>query len=172
MMKKRQTPEQLPADDELLRRFVETFLRDDLEVPIESTPTPLSGCRELEARLPAPFPPLYRQLILAYRYPRVTVGDVCFLANPPSPGLTGLEAAMFRDELLSRVLLRHGYLQFGSGGGGLSYDPVCFNAARRRGDGDMEVVRLDHEQILCYERIRVQAVLAPSFREFVVMAAR
>ena len=171
-MRRRQTPDQNPSDDQLLRRFVERFLPDDLEESIESTPTPLPACRELETRLPARLPPLYRQLILAYRYPRATVGGVYLLANPPSPGLTGLEAAMFRDELLSRVLLRHGYLQFGSGGGGLSYDPVCFNAARRRGDGDMEVVRLDHEQILCYERIRVQAVLAPSFREFVEMAAR
>ena len=160
---------QIPPDDPLLRRFVETFSLEDLEEAIESIPTPLAACQELEARLPARLPPLYRQLILTYRYPRATTGGVCLLANPPSPGLAGLEAAMFRDALLSRVLLQHGYLQFGSNGDG-SYDPVCFNAARRRGGGDMEVVRLDHEQILCYERIRVQAVLAPSFQAFVEAA--
>lgn len=128
--------------------------------------TSQSACRELEARLPAPLPPLFRQLILRYRYLRVELGQFCLLANPPGPGLAGLEQEMFRDDLLSHVLLRHGFIPFGQGADG-NYDPVCFNLARRAADGDMQVVRLDHEEILCHERIKVQAVLAPTFRQLV-----
>lgn len=184
------------ADAELLRAFVASFAATGelLEAADQVPPdlrcsetvepgeffvswkplrreTPASACQELEARLPAPLPPLYRRLILSYRYLRVELGELCLLANPPSPGLAGLEQEMFRDALLSRVMLQHGYIPFGKGAGG-DYDPVCFNIARRTADGDMQVVRLDHEEILCYERIKVRAVLSPTFRQLVEQKAK
>jgi len=184
------------ADAELLRAFVASFAATDelLEAADQVPPdlrysetaepgeffvswkpqrreTPASACRELEARLPAPLPPLYRQLILSYRYLRVELGELCLLANPPSLDLAGLEQEMFRDALLSRVLLRNGYIQFGKGAGG-DYDPVCFHIACRTTDGDMQVVRLDHEEILCHERIKVRAVLSPTFRQLVEQKAK
>ncbi|MGV3722768.1 MAG: hypothetical protein ACO1SX_17835 [Actinomycetota bacterium] len=181
-------------DAELLRLFVSAFARrDELIEPAEQIPAelrrdsasefdecfarwePLSwaapdnACYDLEARLPAPFPPLYRMLITSYRYLRVEVGGFCLLANPPSPKLEGLEEGMFRDALLTRVLLQHGFIQFASAGH-TDYDPVCFNIAARTRDGDMQVVRLDHEEILCHERIAPLTVLSTSFRELVQRA--
>lgn len=120
----------------------------------------------METLLPAPFPPLYRLLIARYRYLEVCTGSCYLLANPPSPGLEGLFDAMFRDQYLSAVLNQRGFIQFGRPEN-YDYDPVCFHTARRNPEGDMEVVQLDHEQILCYEKIRVISVLAPSFRALV-----
>lgn len=176
------------ADETLLAQFVSRLAAgEDMterieEVPLElwdlSAPeegidwvrwkpvaysTPVADVDALEARLPVHFPPLYRLLISQHRYLRVEFQSFCLLANPPSPGLDGLAHEMFRDPVLSSVLLQHGFVQFAKADY-CNYDPVCFNTARRAANGDMEVVCLDHEQILCYDRIRLVSVLAPSFR--------
>jgi hypothetical protein len=122
---------------------------------------------ELEAHLPARLPPLYAALVLGWRFMRVELDEYALLANPPGPGLEGLRAEIFRDPVLSSVTLANGYIPFGQGTDGRGYDPVCFNLRARRQDGDMEVVRLDHKEILCYDGIRVVKVLARSFRELV-----
>jgi hypothetical protein len=177
-------------DTELLERFVATFgAWDDLmaldSVPAElaapprlddddsftywrpvSLATSMAAAEELERFLPRRLPPLFRQLVLSYRYLEVDLDRYQLLANPPSTGLDGLREEMFRDKALSDVLLRLGYIQFGRGRRS-NYDPLCFDIARRHSSGDMEVVRLDHEEILCYSRIRVVERVAPDFRELV-----
>jgi hypothetical protein len=181
-----------PTDDSsLLGRFVATIgAWDDLLALPEEVPAELRACTDedyggrltrwqpilsptsptaadaLEAMLPAPLPPLYRRLALTYRYLEVELANFSLLANPPSEGLRGLTEAMFRDPILSGVLLRHGFIRFGFGSKS-NYDPVCFDTSERRSGGDLRVVRLDHEQILCYERIRVVETLAPTFRQLV-----
>jgi hypothetical protein len=187
----------LAADVALLERFVACFTDTDplcdpgevppvLRDPFVSADAPNFGqwrpieyrtpdakVDALEALLPARFPPLYRLLISRYRYLRIELGNFALLANPPSPGLEGLFYEMFRDDFFSSFLLQHGFIQFAVPQHG-NYDPICFNLARRSSQGEMEVVWLDHEQILCYERIRVLGVLAPSFRGLVeqVVAAQ
>jgi hypothetical protein len=178
-------------DAELLGRFVAAFgTWDELvelhhevlpelraphlpEFPDDYTPwrpipskTPSAAADELERFLPGPLPPLFRELVLNYRYLEVDLGRYRLLSNPPSASLHGLKSAMFRDEFLSSVLLRHGFIQFGKGPD-VNYDPVCFDTSQRRSRDEMAVVRLDHEEILCYERIVVVERLAASFRELV-----
>jgi hypothetical protein len=178
-------------DAELLRKYVETFGTWDDMIAFEWDPphqelvvapgpgsaaddfvrwqplpwtTPVAAVEELEAMLPHSLPPLYRELILGYRFLQVDLDRYDLLANPPSDGLGGLSKEIFRDKGLSEVLLENGFIQFGRGSGS-SYDPVCFDTSMRLPNGEPAVVRLDHEQILCYGRIKVVERLAPSFRE-------
>lgn len=123
----------------------------------------------LYGRLPAPFPPLYEQLVLSYRWSgEVELRCLRLLANPGTSDFAGLTEQIFRDEGLVESLIPGGFVQFGKGPG-VNYDPVCFDLrGRRRKDGDYRVVRLDHEEILCHCRIREVAELAPSFRELML----
>ncbi len=59
--------------------------------------------------------------------------------------------------------LRKGHLIFGRMSGG-RYDPCAFDALRRKGS-DAPVVRVDHEEILSFERLGQPTPLARSFKE-------
>ena len=74
-----------------------------------------------------------------------------------------LSSRITADPILFEVLFSHGLIQFGRAAGG-SYDPICFDARRRRTDGDMPIVRLEHEAILCNERLGDSWEVARSFR--------
>jgi hypothetical protein len=122
---------------------------------------------ELYAEVPATFPPLYEQLILSYRWAAVDLGDYALLANPPGPDFSGLLQEMTRDKAMWNELSLGGYLQFGRGPD-LNYDPVCFGF-RGRGKGrDCRIVQIDHEEILCNNRVKEVAELAGSFRELIL----
>jgi hypothetical protein len=47
------------------------------------------------------------------------------------------------------------------------YDPVCFDLKSRKKNREFSIVKLDHEEILCNERIKVVAELAPTFEQLV-----
>src|ERR1700693_636689 len=49
----------------------------------------------------------------------------------------------------------------------VDYDPVCFDLSSRNKTGDCRIVKIDHEEILCNNRIRVVAELAKSFQQLV-----
>ncbi|HXJ05994.1 MAG TPA: hypothetical protein VNH65_12905 [Candidatus Acidoferrum sp.] len=118
------------------------------------------------AKLPARFPPLYEQLVLSYRWLEVDLQLYRLRANPPGPGLSGLLGRILKDEFLSGFLLKNGFIPFGKGTD-MDYDPVCFDLTNRKKNREFEIVKLDHEEILCNERIRVVAKLAPSFEQLV-----
>ena len=59
-----------------------------------------------------------------------------------------------------------GYIQFGKGPG-LEYDPVSFDLKSRNKNGDYRIVKIDHEEILCNNRIKLVAELVPSFEHLV-----
>jgi hypothetical protein len=114
--------------------------------------------RELESKLGAPFPAPFTSLVSRYIFPSFEVGPLRFFANTPegvysSPG--ELRDALLADTLLFRCLSRHQFVQFARAPGD-KYDPVCF-------DANSTVVRLDHEAILCEERIHVVETIAPTF---------
>lgn len=50
----------------------------------------------------------------------------------------------------------------------MDYDPVCFDVKTRNKNGDCRIVKIDHEEILCNNRIKVIAELAPSFYQLVL----
>ena len=63
---------------------------------------------------------------------------------------------------MSPFLLKEGLLPFARPED-WSYDPVCFDYRRSQRKLEPAVVRIDHEEILCNERIRVVEVLAKGF---------
>jgi len=119
---------------------------------------------QLYAKLPARFPPLYEQLVLTYRWADVDLGAYRLLGNPLGPNLSGLLGKMLKDKFLSAFLLKSGFIPFGKGPD-IDYDPVCFDLKSRKKNREFSIVKLEHEEILCNERIRVVAELAPTFEQ-------
>ena len=129
--------------------------------------TDRSALEAVYAKLPARFPPLYEQLVLSYRWLEVDLQLYRLHANPPGPGLSGLLDRILGDKFLSGFLLKNGFIPFGKGTD-MDYDPVCFDLKARKKNREFEIVKLDHEEILCNERIRVVERLAPSFEQLVI----
>ena len=59
-------------------------------------------------------------------------------------------------------LFKNGFLPFARPADS-SYDPICFDYRDSSGKVEPSVVRIDHEEILCHDRIRVIATLSRSF---------
>jgi hypothetical protein len=74
---------------------------------------------------------------------------------------------MTNDPFLWEALVPAGFLQFGKGAD-IDYDPVCFDIKTRKQEGDCRIVKIDHEEILCNDRVKVVAELAPSFYQLVL----
>jgi hypothetical protein len=133
-------------------------------VPVTTAPSLLEP---LYAKLPARFPQPFERLVLTYRWAEVDLGTWRLLANPPGPDLAGLLHEISKDPALWASLLAAGYMQFAKGPD-MDYDPVCFDIKSRQKNGECRIVKIDHEEILCNNRVRLVAELAPSFRELVL----
>jgi hypothetical protein len=121
----------------------------------------------LLAKLPARLPPLFEQLILSYRWAEVDLRGFRLLPNPPGPGLNGLLAEMSRDPAFWKSLPEAGYIQFGRGPD-MDYDPVCFDIRSRTKGKDYKIVKIDHEEVLCKNRVKVVAERAPTFERLML----
>ena len=178
----------------LLTQFVESFAKlDEMDVFNDIEPInaellfgdpdeygrrrwrPLEVATEREAleevyrELPAKFPRLFELLALSYRWAEVDLRTFTLLANPPGPGL---EAIVRRDPHMWKFLLKRGYIQFAKGPD-CDYDPVCFAIQSRTSNGrDYKIVKIDHEEILCFDRLKIVQELAPSFEELVKTTIR
>ena len=130
-------------------------------------PTDSSQLEPLLAKLPARLPPLFQDLVLSYRWAEVDLGSFRLLPNPPGPDLSGLLTEMTRDPAFWESLPSAGYIQFGRGPD-IDYDPVCFDIRSRTKSKDYRIVKIDHEEILCNNRVKVVAELAPSFERLML----
>lgn len=182
-----ETMENDTRDDALLARFVAAFAQlDDLTyLPSEpSSPelvspdpggwdrwrpaairTDRDQLETLYRQVPGPFPALYEQLVLSYRWLDVYLETAMLLGNPPGPTLDGLACAILRDPVLINTLLTARLIPFGrvSCGG---YDPMCFDLRARKRD-DCPIIQVEHEAVLCHDRIGETWLRYPSFRELV-----
>jgi len=118
------------------------------------------------AKLQARFPPFYERLVLSYKWAEVDLSSFRLLANPPGKDLYRLLAEIERDKGLWESLIPAGYIQFGKGPD-IDYDPVCFDIKSPTKLRDYRIVKIDHEEILCNNRIKVVAEVAPSFEQLV-----
>jgi hypothetical protein len=134
--------------------------------PIEKA-TEEDDLDSIYSQLPARFPQLYEQLVLSYRWAEVDLKSFTLLANPPGPGLGRPLYEISKDPTLWIHLRKAGFIQFGKGPD-LDYDPVCFDISSRKTKAkDYRIVKIDHEQMLCYERVKIVEELAPSFEALI-----
>jgi hypothetical protein len=118
------------------------------------------------ARLPGRFPKLFERLILSYRWAEVHLDTFTLLPNPPGPDLGRWLLEASRDAILWDFLLARGYVPFAKGPD-IDYDRVCFDLNSRGQEGESRIVKIDHEEVLCNNRLRVVAELAPTFRNLI-----
>jgi len=120
-----------------------------------------SWLAEVERQLPFPLPPTVRSLISRYLFPSFDAGPLMFFSvGCDADRLREFRWAICGDRHMSPFLLKNGFVQFARPAGG-SYDPVCFDFRGSRRNREPSVVRIDHEEILCNERLRILETLAP-----------
>jgi hypothetical protein len=124
-----------------------------------------------EQNLPFRLPPSYRSLLLRYRFPAFQVGTVELFGNLDGQSDRDFVVASINDRWLSSVARAGGFIHIGRPESG-SYDPVCFDFRQRTKSGEAPIVRLDHEEILCNDAIRVLETIAPSFLELLARGIR
>lgn len=121
----------------------------------------------LLARLPKRFPESYLSLVSRYAFPSFEVGEMFFWGNTGLDYYWELRDCMFRDEYMSSILMKNGFLQIGNPAGG-SYDPICFDAKKaNKKDLECPIAWLDHEELLCNDRIVAIKEIAGSFIEYI-----
>lgn len=124
------------------------------------------GIEELEAKLPKRFPVSFRSLLMRYAFPSFDAGGLSFFSNTGTASDEELSVAIFKDRFIAEATLKAGYIQFARPDS-QSYDPVCFDSRHPSNNREFPLVRLDHEEILCHERILVSETIADSFYRFV-----
>jgi hypothetical protein len=133
--------------------------------PVRLT-TEKSCLDSIYTKLPSRFPPLFERLVLSYRWADVDLQTYTLLANPLGPDLSRFFGQISHDPWLWAALIPAGFIRFGKGPD-MDYDPVCFDIRSRRKNGDCRVVKIDHEEILCKNRIKVVSELSRGFEELV-----
>lgn len=170
----------ITENDLLVERFIASFEKlDELtadedshqydcsrRLPIKLS-TELSSLESIYSELPARFPRLFERLVLSYRWPEVDLQSYRLLANPPGPGLDRLLREMSKDSIMWKCLLEAGYIQFGKGPD-VDYDAICFDRSTGTKNDDCRIVKIDHEQILCYNRVKIVAEVSPSFEQLML----
>jgi len=110
-------------------------------------------------------------LLLSYRWAEVDLQSYTLLANPPGRDLSRFFEQISKDPGLWESLIPAGYIQFAKGPE-YDYDPVCFDVKARTKNGDCPIVKIDHEEILCNNRVKLVAELASTFEELVHQTVR
>jgi hypothetical protein len=127
--------------------------------------SPNPWVQDLVQKLPKRFPHLYLSLIERYRFCAFDVGTLMFLANTGQPVFQELSRKTFSDEGLYPTMHKDGFLQFGMTYTG-DYDPMCFDMKQEH-RGDAPIVRLDQEEILINDSIKIVEKVAPSLSAFI-----
>lgn len=92
------------------------------------------------------FPRSFKQFFNTFEFDTFYTNGIEFYGNTDCGGLDDIFTAIFEDEIMSPCLLENGFLQFARPDCG-SYDPICFNTNKKKGD-ECEIVRICHESIL------------------------
>jgi hypothetical protein len=132
-------------------------------IRVETDPSALDSLR---AKLPARIPKLFEHLLLNYRWAQVVLDVFTLTANPIGNDLSRWLAEASRDKFLWNFHLRNGYIPFAKGHD-MDYDRICFDTKSRKKGDEYRVVKIDHEEVLCNERIKIVREVAPSFRSLI-----
>ena len=91
-----------------------------------------------------------------YQLPLFPCGPLEFYSvgvTEPPGDYWELRTAILRDSRMVSILWKHGFLPFARPEDS-SHDPVCFDCGNARSN-EPAVVRIDHEEILRRDRVRV-----------------
>jgi hypothetical protein len=124
-----------------------------------------------EQSLPFRLPPSYRSLVVRYRFPAIVAGTVNLFGSLDGNSYDDVVVASSRDPVLSSVTRSNGFIQIGRPASG-SYDPICFDLRSRTKSGEAGIVRLDHEEVLINDSIRVAEKVADRFVELLSRGSR
>jgi hypothetical protein len=124
-----------------------------------------------EQGLPFRLPPSYRSLLIRYRFPAIVAGTVSLFGSYDGSSYDDFVVASGRDPVLSSVTRSNGFIQIGRPASG-SYDPICFDLRSRTKGGEAGIVRLDHEEVLMNDFIRVAEKVADRFSELLSRGSR
>ena len=125
-------------------------------------PTQAPWLPELEQRFKRKLPPLYRSLLLHFRFVSCEVGGVELFGNRGLDDPDDITVAPFSDRILSQWLIDRAYIHFGRPSTG-SYDPVCFDYSGEVRGSEPKIVSLDHEDILLQRKKVQKRTVADSF---------
>jgi|HubBroStandDraft_1064217.scaffolds.fasta_scaffold279288_2 hypothetical protein len=120
---------------------------------------------EVESHLPFHLPSTFRSLIARYLFPAFEVGPLTlYSVGVNDSHRAGMEfrSAIFADGYMGPFLFKNRFLPFARPADS-SYDPVCFDYRNSSGKVEHPIIRIDHEEILCHDRIRVIETLSRSF---------
>ena len=106
------------------------------------------------------YPELFEELCLSHSWEDAEVGGVELADNPAASDLAALAMSVRYDPILWDFLVSQGYLVIGRMSGG-RYDPCAFNS-RGAKENRGAIVRVDHEEILSFERLGRPTVIATS----------
>ena len=119
-----------------------------------------SSLAALEARLPQRISNSFESLLAKYSFPRFDACGITFFAWDADWTKTEyLGASSGAKNTLSELLLLSGFLQIGRPDTG-DFDAICLDLNSGR---EQRIVQIDHEEILCNNRVRITSELWPSF---------
>ena len=119
----------------------------------------------IERRLGRRFPPSYRSLVTRYEFAPFEAGKLMLFGNVERNEMFDLPYALFKDDAIYSATSKAGFIQFGHPYRS-NYDPVCFDTTQRSPSGEYPIIQVDHEEILCRDRIIVLGKLFSSFLEY------
>ena len=142
----------------LIEQFVKSWqMLEDEPHPVSKKSGELD-LQLLDTFLPKQLPPLFVELLTNFHWEEVYFENFRLL---PNQGIEEFIAEVNFDKYLSKVLLSNGLIQFARAVDGASYDPICFDT---RSSGKIfPIVRVDHEEALIRDKLKVLSVVAPSF---------
>ena len=158
-----------PDTDPVAREFStgknDTYDLEENWKPVRIS-TDVSALESLQSRLPARLPKLFERLLLNFRWAEVDLDLYTLTANPLGNDLSRWLSEASRDKFLWNFHLRSGYIPFAKGHD-MDYYRIRFETKSRKKGDECRIVKIDHEEVLCNERIKIVSELAPSFRSLV-----
>lgn len=126
--------------------------------------TPRSALDELYSKLPGRFPTLFEDLLLNYRWLEVDLWEYQLYPNfNYEDSLKSFITMIEYDSCMSEFLLKKGYIQFAD----FQHDAICFDTNSSNNPDEMKIIQLDHEDILCWDKLNIKKELAPNFEQLV-----
>jgi hypothetical protein len=154
--------------DQIVTNFIEHLTAGGVACQrIDSAP----WIAEFEAKLPRRLPRSFFSLVTRYCFPSFELAEIEFFANRDGQADDELVVAAFRDKYLWRPAFTQGFVHIGKSSTG-SYDPICFDMRDQRPGQEYPLVRLNHEELLQKERIRIVEEIAESFLALIVAEAQ